>query len=129
MTTAVNETLRNAIICRLELRRQLLSAVQIGEIVEPHRSLSWGRCLEHLPRLRSTTQFGTPVEQSFSTKIQRRLASSVPPRPMVKISFNDAYDYLTKLCQYGTEAYDILNFHGGPNLLVRCTHRHLLMFN
>ena len=116
--TVTDKIIKDAIIGRLSLRKQLLSAVNIKEIVDPHRGLLWRKCLDLLPILKSTTQFGEPVDQSFSIKIQRRLASSVPPRPIVKISFDDSYAYLTKLCQYGEEAYRIFNYRGGPHLLV-----------
>lgn len=118
-TTIIEKGLKDAIIGRLELRRKLLSAVKLGELVDPHKGPIWSRCSELLPALISTTKLGTPVERSFSTKIQRRLASSVPPRPIVKISFHDALASLTKLCQYSKEAYQILDYHGGPHLLVR----------
>ena len=58
------------------------------------------------------------VEASFSIKIQRRLASTVPPRPIVNISFDEAIEQLTGLCQNGKDAYRILDYHGGDNLMV-----------
>lgn len=37
------------------------------------------------------------VDQAFSTKIQRRLASSVPPRPMIVVDRKESFDFLRQL--------------------------------
>ena len=121
-STTVKGFLKDALISRLELRRQILSAVQIDDILDPQKASFWGRCVDILPTLKSTTQLGTSVDQSFSIKTQRRLASTVPPRPLVKISFDNALVYLTELCQYGKDIYGVLDYHSGPNLLVSNTH-------
>ena len=118
----LERALRDAIINRLELRRYILSAARIDDIVDPQRATYWGRCLQLAPALETTAQLGTPVNQSFSAKMQRSLASTVPPRPIVIISFDDAHAYLVRLCQYGRDAYRVLDFHGGPNLLVGNSH-------
>ena len=114
-----NKLLRDALVSRLELRLALLSAVQIDDIVDPQRSSSWERCLELLPTIPGTITLGTPVVQSFSIKIQRRLASSVPPRPIVNISYSDAFVQLTNLCHNARDAYRILDYRGASQLIVR----------
>jgi hypothetical protein len=45
-----------------------------------------------LQSIHSTHSLGTPVPTAFSPKIQRKLASTVPPRPIVELEFKDAYD-------------------------------------
>jgi len=45
-----------------------------------------------------THQLGKAVPGSFSTKIQRRLASTVPPRPIVEVDFREALEKLKQLC-------------------------------
>ena len=114
----ISITLRDALVIRLELRDSFLSAVQFDEIIDDHRVPSWDRCLRLIPALPKTTSLGMRVEASFSIKIQRRLASTVPPRPMVNISFDEAFDQLTRLCQNGKDAYRILDYRGGVNLMV-----------
>ena len=121
-TAATEGATRDPLIHRLELRREILSAVQTDEIMTEQRVSSWGRCLDLLPVLATTTRLGVPVEDSFSAKLQRRLASSVPPRPIVKISFDDAHAYLTNLCRYARDAYRILDYHRVSNLLVGKDH-------
>ena len=117
--TIPNKTLRDALVNRLELRRSMLLAVQIDGIVDPHRVTFWKRCLELLPGCSKTSTLGTPIAQSFSIKIQRRLASSVPPRPIVNISHHEAFVQFTSLCQNAKDAYRIFDYHGGNHLMVR----------
>lgn len=116
--TNISTNLRDALVTRLELRNSFLSAVQYDEIINHHRVPWWDRCLKLIPALPKTTGLGMRVEASFSIKIQRRLASTVPPRPIVNISFDEAIEQLTRLCQNGKDAYRILNYHGGDNLMV-----------
>lgn len=109
----------DALLNRLKLRKALLTAVTLDvDVKERTQTKSWEQCLELLPTLSRTKDVGLTVESSFSAKIQRRLASSVPPRPIVNVSFEDACTYLTKLCQYGAEAYRILDFHSSSNISV-----------
>ena len=116
--TNISINFRDALVIRLELRNYLLSAVQFDEIIDDHRVPWWDRCLRLIPALPKTTNLGMGVEASFSMKIQRRLASTVPPRPMVSISFDEAFEQLTRLCQNGKDAYRILDYRGGANLMV-----------
>lgn len=114
----IQETVKDALVARLEFRKTFLSAVQTDEIPSRERALFWERCMEILPTIKQSTSHGVSVNKSFSVKIQRRLASSVPPRPIVSINFDDAYAFLSRLCQHGKDAYRILDYHGGVNLLV-----------
>ena len=116
--TNISIVLRDALVIRLELRNYFLSAVQFDEIIDDHRVPWWDRCLRTIPALPKTASLGMRVDASFSIKIQRRLASTVPPRPMVNISFDEAFEQLTRLCQNGKDAYRILDYRGGVNLMV-----------
>ena len=51
----------------------------------------------------------------FSAKIQRRLASNIPPRPIVDVSFDDSYEYLNQLCQNEKEVYRVLIHSSGSS--------------
>ena len=116
---SVTEREIDALSSRLRLRKALLAAVVLDVNVDERTQVgSWERCLHILPTLLETKDVGKAVESSFSAKIQRRLASSVPPRPVVNVCFEDAHAYLSQLCQNGTEAYRILDFLGPSNLLV-----------
>lgn len=54
--------------------------------------------------MNDTHKLGKTVPGSFSTKIQRRLASTVPPRPIVEVDFNDSLHTLKQLCADCEEA-------------------------
>ena len=119
LSSVQDQALKDGLINRLESRRALLSAVQTDGILDPKRVLFWDRCLTRLPALFETHNLGQPVENSFSIKIQRKLTSSAPPRPMIGISFDDAFIFFTRLCQNGKDIYRVLEYHGGCNLSVR----------
>lgn len=61
---------------------------------------------------------GKSVPEAFSWKIQRRLASTVPPRPMVHVSAADATAHMTRFCQDAVDVQQILEYRGPYNLQV-----------
>jgi hypothetical protein len=64
-----------------------------------------------------THKLGKAVPESFSPKIQRRLASTVPPKPMVELSYEDAFKTLKQMCVDCQEAVRIVDF--GPEHVQR----------
>jgi len=116
--SVVEKILKDALVARLVFRKRFLSAVRTDEVPDRQKIIFWERCMEILPVIKQSTSHGMPVNESFSVKIQRRLASSVPPRPIASINFDDAYAFLSRLCQHGKDAYRILEYHGGADLLV-----------
>ena len=69
-----------------------------------HLSRYWPPVLASITNINDTHSLGKPVPDSFSTKIQRKLASTVPPRPIVELAFKDALQHLTQLCTDCEEA-------------------------
>ncbi|KAL1795420.1 hypothetical protein ACET3X_005644 [Alternaria dauci] len=92
----INDALRHAIVSRLELRKYLLRALDL-DLALDQISYSWPPVLENIDRIKTTHQLGKFVPGAFSPKMQRRLASTVPPRPIVDLSFADAIEKLTQL--------------------------------
>lgn len=115
------EGLRQNIVIRLQLRKYLLAAVTLDDILDKQRAVQWDSALGLLPALSQTSKQGTPVESSFSIKLQRKLASSVPPRPILDIKLEDAFNFLGRLCQNGKDVYRVMDYHGGSHLQVRRT--------
>ncbi|KAH0537157.1 hypothetical protein FGG08_006027 [Glutinoglossum americanum] len=115
----ISEHLRDALKTRLQFRKAFLGAVSkdLGIIKDPS-TIEWETCAKQLQAVEDSHHLGKPVEQSFSVKIQRKLASTVPPRPMVNISFENAILHLRKLCQDGTDLAAVLDFRGSNDLLV-----------
>jgi len=91
---------------RLLLRSLLLNTMNTDEAAPTG---SWMSLSSILPILKETNPLGKPVPTSFSPKIQHHLASTVPPRPMVELSFGNAYDTLSLLCSDCSEATRIIN--------------------
>ncbi|TID20099.1 Mak10-domain-containing protein [Venturia nashicola] len=88
---------------RLQVRKNMLHAMDPDESKHTPR-MWWNHAGSLLPTLRSTHKLAQPVPESFSEKIQRRLASTVPPKPMVELSFKDAFEKLTQMCKDCEEA-------------------------
>lgn len=72
-------------------------------------------CLSSLNRLSESVSLGQPVPEAFSLKIQRRLASTVPPRPIVHISAEDALVHLKRLCQDAIDMQEMMDYRGPSN--------------
>jgi hypothetical protein len=107
---------QEAITSRLKLRKGFLNAVR--QNFGSNESNAWDYCLTELPILLKTKTLGIPVNAAFSAKIQRRLASTVPPRPIVELGFDQAYEELHRTCQYISEIARFKEYHGGSNLMV-----------
>ena len=117
-TASIDGPYKQALLSRLKLRRVLLSAVQPRGSLELQRAKLWEDCLELLPVLSQTNKLGMPPEDSFSIKIQRKLASTVPPRPIVQIGFDEALSRLEGICRNARDAYRILECQTGTRLMV-----------
>lgn len=108
-----------ALKTRLQFRHLFYDALAIDlDIITDRSTERWEQCIKILPLLTTSQTVGKAVEQAFSVKIQRKLASTVPPRPIVKTSFEDAIQHLTRLCQDGMDIVQSMQYYGSNNLLV-----------
>ncbi|EAL93228.1 N-alpha-acetyltransferase 35, NatC auxiliary subunit [Aspergillus fumigatus Af293] len=111
---ALDQNLRDAITSRLSFRREfLLALAHDADILQNKSTGYFASCLSQLSSLTKSVSLGKPVPDAFSVKIQRRLASTVPPRPMVKISFENALAHLRRLCQDAIDLQELVEY-GGP---------------
>jgi hypothetical protein len=117
----LSDEIREALDQRLQLRSVFLEATECPKHVkEPNVARKpWLDGLEILPRIKSSHDLGRPVNDAFSAKLQRKLASTMPPRPIVQLDFNDAFVHLTRLFEDGAELIDVLNYTDSQCLLVR----------
>jgi hypothetical protein len=92
----MNDALRSAIIARLDFRKDFLRALDL-EMPLDHLSYCWPPVIKCIQTLKNTHQLGQVVPGAFSTKMQRRLASTVPPRPIVELEFKDALEMLRQI--------------------------------
>ena len=103
---------------RLHLRAQLLAAVSPDAVIQKGNKYQWIVCGEVAKRLSEGHALATPVPDAYSIKLQRRLATTMPPRPVVEISFKDAMAYLNMLCLGCEGTYEVMNFNGFATMLV-----------
>ena len=100
-------------------RKELLSALDDAIDTPEKKSLPHIKaCLGLIEVINKSNTLGKAVDDAFSLKIQKRLASTVPPKPMIKIKFEDAIDHLTRFCQDFIDAQTIVGYTGTHNLRV-----------
>jgi hypothetical protein len=110
----------DAILSRLKLRVSLLQAVAIkADDITAEAQSHWEECIGYIKHIQSTHSIGEPVDDSFSVKVQRKLASTVPPRPIVQTSFDEAISFLVHLSENAKEAYYALNCTRTSSSIVR----------
>lgn len=111
--------MRKALISRLELRSRLLTAVEVANSrTSPALKTVWTNVNSCIPRIKLSVGLGKPVPESFSVKIQRKLASTAPPRPIVQLGQKTAFSHLENLCQDGSAVVEVLDYHDSQSLLV-----------
>lgn len=116
---AIAPKLKDALQSRLKFRISFLTIVeQADSRTSPNIKEMWTDLLGQIPDIRSTTILGRPKPESFSLKLQRRLASTVPPRPMVEVSEEAAFDHLERLCKDASVAVEVLKYYDSHSLLV-----------
>lgn len=96
------QEMKTALTHRLSLRKAFLES--LAHALRPTVSAEWAKCNELLESVRSTARLGSWVPAAFSAKLQRKLASTVPPRPMVTLDLPSALAFFQRLCQ---DSYDV----------------------
>lgn len=119
-TKTIEIRVRKALAARLGFRSMFLSTVGTVEdrSIPFELKRTWTASLESLPGIRSELELARQVPEAFSAKLQRKLASTTPPRPVVTIAFDDAYKHLERLCNDGLVVTEVLNFHDSHSLMV-----------
>ncbi|KAK3990525.1 putative MAK10 subunit [Cladorrhinum sp. PSN332] len=104
---------------RLELRTAFLRVIELAELRSDPDSLSlaWSQMQAVWEAVEKSRHFGTPVSDAFSTKIQRQLASTMPPRPIVELSAKETYKHFKKLIDDGIAVLDVLKYEDPQSLL------------
>ena len=91
-TRSISDEVKSALNARLAFRIDLLQALTESDV-------SWQPLLDSLKRIDETHKIAVPVPDSFSEKVQRQLATSTPPRPMLSTSWDTAYKQWTTICE------------------------------
>lgn len=102
----------DALAARLDFRRAFLAAAECPQHVkDPERATSpWRDGLALLAKISSSHGRAKSVKEAFSAKLQRKLASTMPPRPIVELGFRDAVGHLQRLFEDGLEVVGALDY-------------------
>ncbi|KAI1293383.1 Mak10 subunit, NatC N-terminal acetyltransferase-domain-containing protein [Xylaria venustula] len=109
-----------ALESRLELRVAFLEAVDLSAVKNDSSELPkqpWMRMRRLIETIEGEHIFAEPMSAAFSTKLQRLLASTMPPRPMVNLSFDECITHFKRFFEDGNEVTDVLQDTNPESLL------------
>lgn len=116
-TLNLPESIKVALRVRLQFRYSLLQillqniSVQIPKQDEPEMTMN------NLNTMETSILIGKSLPEAFSLKIQRRLASSVPPRPMIVAASDTSIQFFKQFFRDSFNAYELLRVSSSGDLL------------
>ncbi|KAK4130310.1 Mak10-domain-containing protein, partial [Trichocladium antarcticum] len=115
----MTDEMADALGFRLELRTAFLRAIELTELRSNPDSLSlpWSQMCAVWEAINKSRHLGTSVPEAFSTKIQRRLASTMPPRPIVQPSPGETHAHFAKLFADAIDVLNVLNHTDSQSLM------------
>ncbi|KAI0156424.1 Mak10-domain-containing protein [Xylariaceae sp. FL1272] len=120
MRDAIGPEICANLACRIEFRIKFLLALEelvTRDINSESLAPLWIDMRTLVDDIEKRHELEKPVPEAFSTKLQRRLASTMPPRPMVDLSFEECIAHFKRFTQTGTEVMDVLNYKDPQSLL------------
>lgn len=114
----VASDIKTAFAARLEFRSLLLRALKPLDASTSfaEKTQLWRDVLGALEKVDGTTALGKEVPDAFSERVQRHLASNTPPRPMISITWNEAFPKLRRLCEDNIEALRLATIDCEPEV-------------
>ncbi|KAI1493037.1 Mak10 subunit, NatC N-terminal acetyltransferase-domain-containing protein [Biscogniauxia mediterranea] len=109
-----------ALDLRLELRIAFMRAIDLSTLRQANPDslkMPWIQMRGLMEHIEKDHALGKPVPEAFSTKLQRRLASTMPPRPIVQLGFEECNGHFKRLFQDGIEVTDVLKYSEPQSLL------------
>jgi N-alpha-acetyltransferase 35, NatC auxiliary subunit len=121
---SVSADLVQALDLRLLLRHILLDAIDLSQHQAAPNVVKrvWQEGFDLLARISQSHSLSKSVPDAFSEKLQRKLASTMPPRPIVQLSFEHAFGHLARLFSDAIEVTGVLNYTDSQCLQV-CPYR------
>ncbi|KAI1084367.1 Mak10-domain-containing protein [Whalleya microplaca] len=116
----IPKDISTALDLRLELRIAFLRAIDISSLRKANPDslkMPWIQMRGLMDHIEKQHSLGKPVPEAFSTKLQRRLASTMPPRPIVQLSFEEVNKQFRQLFQDGIDITDVLKYSEPQSLL------------
>ncbi|KAL1889226.1 N-alpha-acetyltransferase, non-catalitic subunit [Ceratocystis pirilliformis] len=108
----INPELTAALCARLHFRASFITALENTQ----HRlypsliEQAWTKALKDVEDVIATRHLGEPVPEAFSAKLQQKLSSSMPPRPIVDIGHELGFRLLKQLFEDGLKVTDVLDY-------------------
>ena len=116
---SIPSSIVEALLCRLRLRSTFLKAVEMANSrASADVKKLWGELLSFVPQLKKSAELGKAVPEAFSVKLQRKMASTVPPRPMVNVNQEAALEHFERLCRDASIVVEVLEYHDSHSLMV-----------
>ena len=111
--------LRAALAARMEFRYLLLPAVNPQRVLDYKNTNYLIGVQKALEIMIASNEFAEYVPAAFSQQLQRKLASTTPPRPLIVISIHEALQFMRDLILQFIAAYDTSSaFTGTRSLMV-----------
>lgn len=105
---------------RLKFRLKFLEIVSGTISSRKARRSALEKCINLLPTITATMNLGKGLPQAFSTRIQRKLSTQVPPRPMVTIDPKEAATSLKNLLFNLFEIEGLYEYSSPHEIMVLC---------
>jgi N-alpha-acetyltransferase 35, NatC auxiliary subunit len=114
---------KKALEIRLEARSELLNLFHACTTADRSALPDLQGLVKIIDAIENSARHGRPTPTtSFTLKIQRRLASSVPPRPMIVIEKERAFPFMRQLLTDTITSFSLLDISTSNNLLVAFEH-------
>ncbi|KAF8245835.1 Mak10-domain-containing protein [Wilcoxina mikolae CBS 423.85] len=110
----IHTALRNRLLLRKAL---LIDFSKEGESYHNGAKPGWTESLGLIAEVEKDHVLGKDVPNAWSLSVQRKLASSVPPRPLVELPFVEATTTLKQLCTETRDIFKILDYAGATNTM------------
>lgn len=115
-----------ALTSRISLRQaMLIGFTKDVDEYYAHKDIEsmWPKAKDLAFKVESSHSLGQPVDEAWSTSVQRKLASQVPPRPIVDIPFEQAIATLKQMCEEMLDIPKILKYESTSSVIVCMTWR------
>lgn len=103
-STVFSEAMREAFSHRLKFRLDFLHGLKGGDV-------HYADLTALVTGIRNSHSLATPVPEGFSQKVQRQLATSTPPRPMLHTTLDEACEKWSQMCADIAAAHELTGSH------------------
>ena len=115
----LDPSIRDALKARLDVRYFFLDMLQNCKTGTPTDVRSSEEVISLIDSIQNSSHLGTDFSpDAFTLKLQRRLASSVPPRPMVVTPKDESFRFFKQLVIDTTRSFEVLEITCSVDLLV-----------